>query len=40
MYAFAQKHFGSIDKSNKEEAARGSIRTVMGDVMLREANLK
>ena len=39
-YAFAKKTFGPLAKASKEQADRGSIRTVMGDMMLREAVLK
>jgi|ERR1041385_5403244 hypothetical protein len=40
QYALQAKIAGSIAKSNREQAARGSIRTIMGDMMLREALLK
>lgn len=40
MYAFAAKHFGSADQADKEQSARGSIRTVMGDMLIREAVLR
>jgi hypothetical protein len=39
-YAFMKKAFGPLAKASKEQADRGSIRTVMGDMMLREAVLK
>jgi hypothetical protein len=39
-YAFAKKSFGPLAKASKEQADRGTIRTVMGDMMLREAVLK
>ena len=35
-----QKIFGSLATASKEQAARGSIRTVLGDMLLREAVLK
>ncbi len=38
--AFMAKRFGSDKKANQEEVARGSMRTVMGDVMLRQLDLK
>ena len=40
QYALQAKIAGSIAKSNHAQAARGSIRTIMGDMMLREAVLK
>lgn len=40
QYALQAKIAGSIAKSNHEQAARGSIRTIQGDMMLREALLK
>lgn len=40
LYAFAAKHFGSATQQNQEEASRESIRTPMGDVLIREVNLK
>ena len=40
QYAFQAKVAGSIAKSNQGQAARGSIRTIMGDVMMREAVLR
>jgi hypothetical protein len=39
-YALQAKIFGSLPKANTEEAARGSIRTIMGGVRMREAVLK
>ena len=40
QYALQAKISGSIAKSNAGQASRGAIRTIMGDVMLREAILK
>jgi len=40
QYALQAKIAGSIAKSNQGQAARGSIRTIMGDMMVREAVLK
>jgi hypothetical protein len=40
QYKVGKSIYGSIVKSNQEEADRGSIRTVQGDVMMREAVLK
>ena len=40
MDAFMVKHFGSQEKSNKEQADRGAIRTVRGDMLMRELILK
>lgn len=39
-YAMGEKIWGSLSKASQEQAARGSIRTVMGDMMVREALLK
>ncbi|MCT2400949.1 hypothetical protein [Novosphingobium mangrovi (ex Huang et al. 2023)] len=39
-YAVGQKIWGSMSTANKEQAARSSIRTVLGDMVLREAVLK
>lgn len=39
-YALQAKIFGSIPKSNEQQAARGTIRTILGDVLVREAILK
>ncbi len=36
----AKQMFGSIAKSNQEQADRGSIRTVLSDILVREAILK
>ena len=40
MQAFMEKQFGSLKKASEGEAARGSIRKVMGDILVREAVLK
>ncbi len=40
QYALQAKIAGSIAKSNEGQAARGAIRTIMGDVMVREAVLR
>jgi len=40
QYATQAEIAGSIVKANEEQAARGSIRTIMGDVLTREAILK
>ena len=40
QYALQAKIAGSITKSDEAQAARGSIRTLLGDVMMREAVLK
>ena len=40
QYALQAKIAGSIAKSDQAQAARGSMRTLMGDVMMREAVLK
>lgn len=39
-YAFQKKLFGSIKTANQEQAARGSIRTIQGDILTREMLLK
>lgn len=39
-YAMQAKIFGPAPKANAEQAARGAIRTVLGDMMVREAVLK
>jgi hypothetical protein len=39
-YAFMAKQYGSATKANQEEVDRGSLRTVMGDVLIRELDLK
>ena len=40
QYAMFAEISGSLVKANQEQAARGSLRTIMGDVMAREAILK
>jgi len=40
QYALQAKIAGSIAKSNQAQAARGSIRTIMGDPLVCEAILK
>ena len=40
MYAFAEKTMGPTSKTDAEQAGRGSIRTIMGDVLTREVILK
>ena len=40
QYAVQAEIAGSLMKANQEQAARGSIRTILGDVMVREAILK
>ena len=40
QYAMQSKIFGSLPKANSEQAARGSIRTILGDILVREAVLK
>lgn len=40
QYEMQAKIAGSIAKSNQEQAARGTIRTILGDVLVREAILK
>ena len=40
QYAVQAEIAGSLVKSNQEQAARGTIRTIMGDVLTREAILK
>ena len=39
-YAMQAKISGSIAKADQEQAARGSIRTVLGDMVVREVTLK
>jgi hypothetical protein len=39
-YAFGEKVWGSLSKASQEQAARGAIRTIQGDMVLREAVLK
>ena len=38
--AFMAKQYGSAEKANQEEVARGSMRKVMGNVMMRQIDLK
>jgi hypothetical protein len=40
QYALQAKIAGSIASSNQQQAARGAIRTIMGDMNMREAVLK
>jgi hypothetical protein len=40
FYAMTAKLSGSVAKANQQQAARGTIRTVMGDMLIREAVLK
>ncbi len=40
MDAFTTKMFGSQEKADKEQADRGSVRTLRGDTLLRELILK
>ncbi len=40
QYALQAEIAGSLVKANQEQAARGSIRTILGDIMVREAILK
>jgi hypothetical protein len=40
QYALFARISGPLVKSNQDQAARGTIRTLMGDVMVREAILK
>src|ERR1700756_3699871 len=40
QYAIQAQIAGSLVKSNHEQAARGAIRTIVGDVLVREAILK
>ncbi|HVZ69805.1 MAG TPA: hypothetical protein VG891_10100 [Rhizomicrobium sp.] len=40
MEAFFAKNFGSQDQANKEQADRGTIRTIRGDMLARELILK
>lgn len=39
-YAFGEKVWGSMSKANQEQAARSAIRTLTGDMLMREALLK
>ena len=40
VYATMAKLFGPLPKASKEQADRGAIRTIMGDMLAREAVLK
>jgi hypothetical protein len=40
QYKLDKSIYGSVAKSNQQEADRGSIRTVLGDILMREAILK
>jgi hypothetical protein len=40
QYALQKSIFGSVVQASKQQADRGAIRTVLGDVMTREAILK
>lgn len=39
-YKMGEKIWGSLSKASQEQAARGAIRTVVGDMLVREAVLK
>lgn len=39
-YAIGEKIWGSLSKASQEQAARASIRTIGGDMVMREAILK
>ena len=39
-YKLSKSIYGSVAKSNQQESDRGAIRTVQGDIMMREAVLK
>ncbi|MGA0603129.1 hypothetical protein ACO2Q3_20650 [Caulobacter sp. KR2-114] len=39
-YALQAKISGGLPKANAEQAARGAIRTILGDMLVREAVLK
>ena len=39
-YALQRQIFGSLSKANQEQADRSSIRTILGDMLVREAVLK
>jgi hypothetical protein len=39
-YALQKSIFGPLSKATSEQAARGSIRTIVGDILVREAILK
>lgn len=40
QYALQKKIFGSLSQASQQQAARGSIRTIKADVMMREVILK
>lgn len=40
QFALDKRMYGSVVKSNQQEADRGAIRTVQGDILMREAVLK
>ena len=40
QYKIGKSIYGSVAKSNQQEADRGAIRTVQGDILMREAVLK
>ena len=40
QYALQKKIFGSLAQASQQQAARGSIRTIKGDYLMREAVLK
>jgi hypothetical protein len=40
MDAFARKMFGSIETANKQQADRGTIRTIRGNMLMREIVFK
>ena len=40
QYALQARIAGSLAKANEAQASRGSMRTIMGDVMAREVVLK
>jgi hypothetical protein len=40
QYAMQKKIFGSLSQASQQQAARGSIRTIKGDYMMRELVLK
>jgi hypothetical protein len=40
QYALQKKIFGSLAQASQQQAARGSIRTIKSDVLMREAVLK
>jgi hypothetical protein len=39
-YAVGEKIWGSLSKASQEQAARSSIRTILGNMLVREAILK